>query len=218
VVVPRVILIRHGETDWSRDGRWQGWSDVPLNAKGQAQARELVEPLARQRPTHLVVSDLVRTQETMRPLATALGIEPVVEPELKEIDVGSWAGLTRAEAAERFPEGAARHDAGGTGWEDGETYADIAVRGERALLRHTEDLPESALLVVVSHGGVIGATVGRLIGLDAIAQRQRLGRPSHGHAAYLRRSDHGGAATWRLLAYNTPLLADAGPPVELTTL
>ena len=54
-----------------------------------------------------------------------------------------------------------RHDAGGTGWEDGETYADIAIRGERALLRHTDDLPESALLIVCSHGGLIGATVTR---------------------------------------------------------
>ena len=216
--MPRVVLIRHGETDWSRDGRWQGWTDVPLNAKGRAQAHDLVEPLARQHPTHIVVSDLARTQETIQPLADALGLEPVIDPDVKEIDVGSWSGLTRAEAAERFPEGGARHDAGGTGWEDGETYADVAIRGERALLRHTDGLPESALLVVVSHGGLIGATVGRLIGLDAVAQRQRLGRPSHGHAAYLRRHDADEGPVWRLLAYNTPLTADAGPPVELTTL
>lgn len=214
----RVILIRHGETDWSRDGRWQGWSDVPLNEKGQRQARDLVDALARQHPTHLVVSDLIRTQQTMRPLADALGLEPVVEPELKEIDVGSWAGLSHAEARERFPEGVARHDAGGTGWEDGETYADIAVRGERALLRHTDDLPESALLVVISHGGVIGATVGRLLGMTPDEQRQRLGRPGHAHATYLRRYDGADGTRWRLLAYNAPLLADAGPPVELTIL
>ncbi|MGI9116812.1 MAG: histidine phosphatase family protein [Gaiellales bacterium] len=216
--MPRVILIRHGETDWSRDGRWQGWSDVPLNDKGMRQARELVEPLARQHPTHLVCSDLIRTQQTLQPLADALGIAPVVDPDVKEIDVGSWAGLSHGEAEARYPDGVARHDAGGTGWEDGETYADIAVRGERALLRHTDGLPESALLVVCSHGGLIGATVGRLLGLSADEQRQRLGRPSHGHATYLKRKDGDGDTAWRLLAYNTPLWADAGPPFELTIL
>jgi broad specificity phosphatase PhoE len=112
----------------------------------------------------------------------------------------------------------ARHDAGGTGWEDGETYGDIAVRGERALLRHTADLPESALLVVCAHGGLIGATVGRLLGMTPDEQRQRLGRPSHGHATYLRRKDAPDGTRWRLLAYNTPLGGDAGPPVELTIL
>ena len=192
----RVILIRHGETDWSRDGRWQGWSDVPLNDKGHRQARDLVEPLARQHPTHLVATDLVRTQETLRP----------------------WAGLSHAEAEECYPEGVARHDAGGTGWEDGETYADISIRGERALLRHTDNLPTSALLVICAHGGLIGATVGRVIGLTPDQQRQRLGRPSHGHATYLKRSDTDAGPVWRLLAYNTPLWPDAGPPVELTIL
>lgn len=212
----RVVLIRHGETDWSRDGRWQGWTDTPLNARGLEQACELVEPLARQRPTHLVVTDLVRTQQTMQPLADHLGLTPVIEPDLKEIDVGAWAGLSHDEAAARFPEGVARHDAGGTGWEDGETYGDVAIRGERALLRHTDGLPDSALLVVVAHGGVIGATVGRVLGLSPEAQRRQLGRPSHGHAVYLRRTDGAQGPVWRLLAYNVPLLADAGPPAELT--
>ena len=212
----RVILIRHGETDWSRDGRWQGWSDVPLNERGCEQARDIVEPLARLRPTLLVASDLVRTQQTLQPLADALAMPIAIESDLKEIDVGSWAGLSHAEAAERHPDGAARHDAGGTGWEDGETYGDVAERGERALLRLTEGQPSTALIVAVSHGGLIGATVGRLLGLAPEAQRQRVGRPSHCHATYLRRADTAGAAGWRLLAYNAALLADAGPPSEPT--
>ena len=64
--VARVILIRHGETDWSRDGRWQGWTDVPLNERGLQQAQEIVEPLARQQPTHLAVSDLERAVKEAR--------------------------------------------------------------------------------------------------------------------------------------------------------
>ncbi len=213
--MPRVILIRHGETDSSRDGRWQGWSDVPLNETGQRQARELVTPLAAQRPTHLVVSDLLRTQQTIQPLADELGLIPVIDADLKEIDVGSWAGLSHDEAVLQDPKGAARHDAGGTGWTDGETYAEIAIRGERALLRHSDGLFESDLLVVISHGGLIGALTGRLLGLTPEDQRQRMGRVSHCHASYLRRTNVADAPQWRLLAYNAPLLADAGPPVEL---
>ena len=213
----RVILIRHGETDWSRDGRWQGWSDVPLNEKGHRQARDLVEPLARQHPTHLVATDLVRTQETLQPLADAVGLVPLIEPEFKEIDVGSWAGLSHAEAEERYPEGVARHDAGGTGWEDGETYADVAERGTRALNHHSEGLDESDLLVIVAHGGLIGAVTGRIIGLTAEQQRIHLGRISHGHATYLRRRESAAGPIWRVLAYNAPLLGDAGPPIELTS-
>ncbi len=208
----RVIMIRHGETDWSRDARWQGHADVPLNARGVEQANLLAPVLAVHGPTHLVASDLARTQQTLQPLADLLGLPVAVDADLREIDVGSWAGLTHEEAQKRDPEGAARHDAGGTGWTDGETYGDVAVRGERALLRHTEGLDSSALVVIMAHGGLIGAVVGRLLGLTPEVQRQRIGRVSHGHATYLRHS----AAGWRLLAYNAPLLDGAGPPVELT--
>jgi broad specificity phosphatase PhoE len=212
----RLILLRHGETDWSRDSRWQGHSDVPLNATGLAQAAALVAPLAAQRPTHLASSDLSRAVETLRPLAEHLGVRPVADPGLREIDVGSWSGLTHDEAAERDPEGVARHDAGGTGWSDGETYDDVAARGLDALERITAPLDERDLLVVVAHGGLIGAVVGRMLGLTADEQRRRLGRPSHGHATYARRAVADDGPLWRILAYNAPLLADAGPPVELT--
>jgi len=212
----RIILIRHGETDWSRDARWQGHSDVPLNAHGFAQAEALAAPLAKQGPTHLVASDLARTRQTLQPLADLLGLPIVQDPDLREIDVGSWSGLSHAEAVARDPIGAARHDAGGTGWSDGETYEQVADRGVHALYRHTDALSASSLVIVVAHGGLIGAVTGRLLGLTSKAQRQQLGRVSHGHATYLRRHELDGETIWRLLAYNTPLLEGAGPPIELT--
>ena len=213
----RVIMVRHGETDWSREARWQGHSDVPLNALGFEQADRLVKPLAKQQPTHIVTSDLVRTQQTIRPLAELLGLPITTDADLREIDVGSWAGLTHDEAAARDPEGALRHDEGGTGWTDGEGYADVAERGTRALNRHSEGLSESDLLVIVAHGGLIGAVTGRIIGLTAEQQRVHLGRISHGHATYLRRRESAAGPIWRVLAYNAPLLGDAGPPIELTS-
>ena len=121
------------------------------------------------------------------------------------------------EAAARDPEGALRHDEGGTGWTDGETYADVAERGTRALNHHSEGLAESDLLVIVAHGGLIGAVTGRIIGLTAEQQRVHLGRISHGHATYLRRRESPAGPIWRVLAYNAPLLGDAGPPIELTS-
>ncbi|MGA0122587.1 MAG: histidine phosphatase family protein [Gaiellales bacterium] len=212
----RVILLRHGETDWSRDSRWQGHTDVPLNAAGLDQAERLAAPLARQRPTHLVTSDLVRTRQTLAPLAALTGLTIAEDPALREVDVGSWAGLTHAEALERHPEGVARHDAGGVGWTDGETYAQVAERGLAALERHTADLPASALVVVCTHGGLIGAVTGRAIGLDAEGQRRHMGRISHGHAVYLRRRAADAGVIWRMLGYNAPLLGESGPPVEMT--
>ena len=209
-------MIRHGETDWSRDARWQGHADVPLNARGLDQARQLAPALAPHQPTHLVASDLTRTQQTLQPLADILGLPITTDADLREIDVGSWAGLTHGEAEARDPVGAARHDAGGTGWTDGETYGDVAVRGERALIRHTDDLDTSALVVIMAHGGLIGAVVGRVLGLTPDVQRQRIGRVSHGHATYLRRTDADNGPHWRILAYNAPLLDGSGPPVELT--
>lgn len=212
----RVILLRHGETDWSRDSRWQGHTDVPLNAKGLEQAEALAAPLARQRPTHLISSDLVRTRQTLEPLAQLTGLAIAEMPDLREVDVGSWAGLTHAEARERFPEGVDRHDAGGVGWTDGETYDQVATRGMAALNRATDGLPGTALVVICAHGGLIGAVTGRALGLDAEAQRRHMGRISHGHAVYLRRRETADGPLWRMLGYNAPLLGESGPPIEMT--
>ncbi len=209
-----VLLIRHGETDWSREARWQGHRDVPLNERGLEQARALVPALARLDPERIVTSDLMRTQQTAQPIADRVGLDVATDADLREVDVGSWAGLTHDEAAARFPDGVTRHDAGGTGWTDGETYAQVAERAERALVRHTDGLPADALVIAVAHGGLIGAVTGRLLGLDAEDQRRRIGRPSHCHGTYLRRVADG----WRLLAYNVPLLEGGDPPVELATI
>jgi probable phosphoglycerate mutase len=158
----------------------------------------------------------VRAQQTLAPLAALTGLPITQDPDLREVDVGSWAGLTHAEARERFPDGVARHDAGGVGWTDGETYEQVAQRGMAALLRATDGRPASALVVICTHGGLIGAVTGRALGLDAEAQRRHMGRISHGHAVYLRRRDTEQGPRWRMLGYNAPLLGESGPPIELT--
>lgn len=97
-------LIRHGETDWNREGRWQGRRDVPLNATGLAQAEAMAEKLATSGVTFhaLYASPLRRALQTAQPAARRLGLEIRVDERLREIHQGAFEGLTHAEIAERY--------------------------------------------------------------------------------------------------------------------
>lgn len=151
----RLVLARHGETDWNRVGRWQGHADPPLNETGRRQAAGLADRLAGDGIAAVYSSDLARARETARAVGHRLGLAVVEDPALREIDVGSWSGLTRAQVAERFPEGYARWLEGEIG-HDGETREQLAgrvLRAARAIAgRHTGET-----VLVVTHGGVIRA-------------------------------------------------------------
>ncbi len=105
----RLILARHGETDWNRDGIWQGHGDPPLNDLGREQAAGLAERLRDVELDALYSSDLRRALQTAEFVATAKDLDVVALGGLREMDVGSWTGLTLAQIAERFPE-MDRHD------------------------------------------------------------------------------------------------------------
>ncbi len=151
----RILLARHGETDWNRIGRWQGHADPPLNDTGRKQAAELAEQLVGDGVTALYSSDLRRATETARVVGDRLGLAVVEIVELREIDVGSWSGLTRAEVQERFPEGFARWLDGEIG-HDGETREQLTERVVAAVERIAEAHPDEKVLVV-THGGAIRA-------------------------------------------------------------
>ncbi len=108
------FLIRHGETDWNMQGRWQGHTDIALNAIGQAQAQRLAERLRDEdvRFDTIYSSDLKRAWETASILGAALDLVPWPLPALREIDVGGWSGLTHAEVLARDPDLAARLESG----------------------------------------------------------------------------------------------------------
>ena len=150
-----LLLVRHGETDWNAVGRWQGHADPPLNAVGRAQAAALADELAGGAFDALYASDLRRAVETAAILGLRLGLETLERADLREIDVGSWSGLTRAEVAARFPEGFARWQAGEIG-HDGETREQLATRVVGALLDVASAHPGGTVLVV-THGGAIRA-------------------------------------------------------------
>ena len=165
--VPRLLLWRHGRTEWNATGRFQGQLDPPLDEEGRRQAA-LAAPhlLAAGLPpeeTVVVSSDLSRAAETAEALTALLGVPLRLDARLREHGMGSWEGLTRDEVAERYPEQFADWIAGrpirGRG---GEEAAAVAERAVAALA----DLPAAGVAVVVTHGGTAGRLMERLLGID----------------------------------------------------
>lgn len=150
-----LLLARHGETDWNAERRWQGHADPSLNEVGRRQAGELAERLAGNGIEVIVSSDLARAAETAAIVAARLQLDVRKERDLREIDVGSWSGLTLDEVAERFPTGFARWRGGEIG-HDGESREQLSRRVVAALLRVGADHAGRSVLVV-THGGVIRA-------------------------------------------------------------
>jgi broad specificity phosphatase PhoE len=163
--VTTIVLVRHGETDWNRERRWQGHADPPLNDRGRAQAHALARRLAGGRLDAIYSSDLARARETAEIVATGRDVEVVADPALREIDVGEWRGLTTPEIQDRYPDGYRRHVEGGDGWELGETHAAMSRRVvgavDRIALRH----PGGEVLCVL-HGGAIRALLAQAAGVE----------------------------------------------------
>ncbi len=152
-----LLLVRHAETEWNREGRWQGHADPPLNEAGRAQARALAEALAGERLDAIYTSDLRRAAETAEILGAALGHAVTLDPDLREIDVGSWSGLTRDDVARRFPD-----------WEthDGESPDELQARVVGAVRRIAQRHPDGQVLIV-THGGSIRSLERHLYGASA---------------------------------------------------
>jgi broad specificity phosphatase PhoE len=164
--VTTIHLARHGETDWNRELRWQGHSNPPLNERGRRQARALAAALDGTSLTAVYSSDLSRASETAEIVASRLDLPVTVDPALREIDVGSWEGVTLAEIEARFPEAVEGWERRGAhGWEGGETHDQMAARVLNAVHSIAAG-HESEELLVVTHGGPIRALKALAAGLD----------------------------------------------------
>jgi broad specificity phosphatase PhoE len=175
----RFVLIRHAESQWNAVGRWQGHGDPPLSARGRQQAEALARALAGQGIDVLVSSDLARARETAAALARSLGLEPVHDARFRELDVGTWTGLSRDEIQERDPEPLARFDTGDAlapaGGAESRAQIRQRVRGAVAALASAHP---TRCVALVTHLGVIrallpGSELGngewRLVPADALA-------------------------------------------------
>jgi broad specificity phosphatase PhoE len=170
--VTTVYLARHGESDWNAAGRFQGHSDRPLTVVGRQQAEALAGELAATAALSAIYSSpLRRALDTALVVGARVGVDPVPLQELREVDVGGWAGLSRSEVEARFPDAFRRWLDGGEGWEDGETYADMSARVLGAVLLVAAAHPHDEILVV-SHGGPIRAVQAAAAGMDVHAYRK----------------------------------------------
>lgn len=157
-----LILIRHGETDWNRELRFQGHVDVPLNATGHEQARRLAERLAAERLAvdHLVCSDLIRTRQTATPslqaLFPALHIDTLTDSSLREQSFGIVDGMRvddiKAGHAEAWSQWL-RFEAD-SGMPGGETTRQFHARVMDAMRRIAQQY-QGQKVMVVTHGGVL---------------------------------------------------------------
>ncbi len=169
-----IDLIRHGETEANAAEIWQGQGDTSLTERGAGQARRLGERLAATGYDVLVSSDLGRARATA---AAIRADHDDVDPAWREADVGSWEGLGNREVAARFPDELARLAAGEEiAFGGGETYRQLADRAFEAFDKLAVRLADGQRAAVVTHGGVVGAIVAGVLGLDRNERRRVLGR------------------------------------------
>ncbi|MDT0319272.1 histidine phosphatase family protein [Streptomyces sp. DSM 44918] len=205
----RIVLWRHGQTAWNLEHRFQGTMDIELTETGRAQARHAAGLLATLRPHTIISSDLSRTRETAAELAAVTGLPVTHDEALRESYAGDWQGLTHEEIRARFGEQYAAWKRGEPVRRGGgELETEVADRAAPLVERAAEKLPPGGVLVVVSHGGTIRTTIGRLIGLTPPSW-EALGGLSNCCWSVLGESVRG----WRLLEHNAgslpePVLGD----------
>jgi probable phosphoglycerate mutase len=157
------VLLRHGQTAWNAERRFQGQSDIPLDATGQAQAQRAARLLAGLHPDMIVSSDLTRAASTAAPLARLTGLDVILDKDLRERHGGAWEGLTDAEIRQRYP---AEHAT----WTppDGEPGAAVADRVAGALHRVAAAVSDDAVSDDARPGGsglALRLGMSRLLGM-----------------------------------------------------
>ncbi|HEY8123537.1 MAG TPA: histidine phosphatase family protein [Myxococcota bacterium] len=150
----RILLLRHGQSEWNAQGRWQGLGDPSLSALGRAQAERAAERLASEGIERIVASDLARAFETAEIVGARLGLAVERDPRWRERDIDIWTGLTRESIEARWPAEYARfrsHDEharpGG-----GESDAMLRARAREALAALRARYPGARVLVVAHRG------------------------------------------------------------------
>ncbi|MEM7333290.1 MAG: histidine phosphatase family protein [Chloroflexota bacterium] len=163
--VTKIILIRHGQTEWNLIGRWQGFADIPLNETGQAQAEALQTRLAAWQIDAFVSSDLKRANETAVIAAKPHNLTVKTDPIWRERDVGDFSGLNRQQVKEKFPEIWGKAINGILEPPNGEQYQDLQKRALNAL-RSVIDSNAGSIVAVVTHGQLIHVLLAQIMGIE----------------------------------------------------
>lgn len=196
----RAILVRHGETPWNREGRFQGQDEVGLSRRGVAQSRRVAKALASMRPTALYSSPLARTMETACELSRQLSLPIIQVEELQEVNLGELEGITNQEMQARYPQIHAlwRHDPSQVLFPGGESLPKLQERAWRAI-EEIERSHSDDVVIVVSHNFAIRTIVFRL--LDIPLSKFHIMRPDLSSISIIEFRD----GTWRLVSFNERL-------------
>ena len=208
----RIVLWRHGRTEWNASGRFQGQTDIDLDEIGRAQAWESARRLAALEPDLLISSDLRRTRDTIAALAEITDKPVQLDRRLRETFAGEWQGLTGAEIASRYPEEYKAWRAGDPLLKvgGGETRQDVAERMAAAVRDIAARLADDGLAVLTSHGGAARLGIAALIGMP-LERFTNIGGLSNGSWSMLRDTNQG----WVLVEHNagtlpTPVVIEEG--------
>jgi len=203
----RVLLWRHGQTDWNVVNRFQGHSDIDLNEVGRFQAQHAAQILAGMNPTMIISSDLGRARDTAQSLANLTGLTVQIDPDLRETNGGLWEGKTG-------PENRATHGDLFANWYEGgdepagvigERRSEVAKRAVEVIDRETANF--TGTIVFVTHGGTVRSILGSILKLP-ISQWGVIGGLSNACWSILELTQHHTGSRWYLAEHNAGSLPE----------
>lgn len=190
----RLLLARHGQTEWHHDNRYAGRSDIALTRIGRREAEILAWRAREEEPVSIICSPLIRAIDTARPVAAACGVELEVEERLREIDFGAWEGITLEEVRKDNPDLVDKfeRDSDDAPFPDGEPLSNAAVRA----LEVYGDLHRrygGQTVLVVAHNTLLRLSLCAMLGMPLRDYRKRLPRLVNAAISEVRFGSEGGA-------------------------
>jgi len=194
----QIILWRHGQTEWNVANKFQGHTDIPLNAVGEFQAQHAAPMLAAINPTMIIASDLMRAQSTARELVKITGLDVLTDARLRETNCGNWEGLTGDEIRKVDLDNLRQWSMGGDNPAGGigERRSEVGARGVAAINSALAG-KDNQRLVVATHGGTARTIIGSYLDLP-IPFWSRIGGLSNAQWSILEESPKG----WLLVEHN----------------
>ena len=201
----RLIIMRHGQTDWNVENRFQGHTDIPLNAVGRAQVARAASILGTQDIDHIIASDLQRAFDTAAAVAAVKKLKVVADPQLRETHCGSWEGRTGPDIEATDGVNLARWFAGEDipAGGDGERRSDVVARMINAIDAGLSQCATGRTLLVVTHGGAARGAIGALLGL-ATSDWVAIGGLANASWSIVEERN----SRWRLVEHNSGVLPE----------
>jgi probable phosphoglycerate mutase len=195
----KLFLVRHGETDWNKLGRFQGQNGVALNQRGLAQAKDTARAAIAWQPIALYSSPLCRTMQVAQEISRLVGVAVIPELRLQELDLGELDGVTGEEMQSGWPQvyDTWRNEPAIVVLPGGESLAQLQERAWQALTDLEQAHRGDDIVVVISHNFTIRAICSKLLGMPL----------ANFHRTYLSLGSvsviESGQQGWRLLSYNS---------------